>query len=221
MRTKRTKLLSLGLLLLTSCLLIGGAIFTFALFTGSAASGANAFAAGTLKLDVQNDGTGANFPLFVATTDGELKPGRALPGRTLKVLNVGTLPFKLSGLNAALYNDPQTAADDRVLAQGLWVKVFELEASNPTNKLFIWEGRMSDLAVADGVSVAGIQTVYPPSITPTPTVKEISLLIEISMPSDTLTPLADHNGDGFRDDNDYQGLKLRADLGVTGQQLIP
>ena len=100
--------------------------------------------------------------LFHTDEDGYFYPNCPKVTKTLKVVNVGDLPFRLSTLTVILH-------DDKQLANGL---IVEIEEVSRTECHCFYIGTLSDLQ--DGVSV--------PSDRATPRGKTVTLRITVWMP---------------------------------------
>lgn len=185
-RKSMQRIAPMSIAIVVAVAILSGA--TYAYFSDSEEIQGNVFTTGTLEIDVEKDLLGEKLPLYLPEEDGLFYPSSGEVVKTLLVKNVGTLAFKMRGFRALFYNDT-------ILAEGLRIKIEELDRVEPEISYTLYTGWLSDLG-GEGVLVAGVQSVVPPG--------SVLLRFTIWMPTEA--------GDVC------QGLYMRADLIVEAIQ---
>lgn len=186
MNNRLTITLSLAAILIASVFAGAG---TFAYFSDTATSIGNTFTATTVHIYLENDGFGDNRPLYTAG-DGIFYPGSGEVIKTLRVHNDGPVAVKISGFSAIFTGDIN-------LADGLWIKISEVDRDVTTMVYLLYRGAFSGLE-GEGVQVSGVQEID--------TGGSVDLSISVWMPEDSTNQ------------DIYQGLSMTADISVTAKQ---
>jgi hypothetical protein len=90
--------------------------------------------------------------LFHPDEDGYFYPGGPKIAKTLEVINVGDVPFRICRFNATFY-------EDTLLAEGLMIKIEELGEGRDQEPYHLYTGTLSSLE--DGVEVSGRRAIPP------------------------------------------------------------
>lgn len=115
-----------------------------------------------IKFDIE---ISPKVPLFNPDKDDCFYPGSPKIAKTLEVVNVGDLPFRICSFNATFYGDTY-------LATGLQIEILELGKGKGEEPHLLYNGTMSNLS--GGIEVNGKRA--------TPSKQSVTLQFTVWMP---------------------------------------